>query len=183
MHPFAPAAHVPWSVAQNLLMTAWRKRATADRWPAWTATLVDTLARLMWYRSHTLQTSTVYAWSSETYLATRCSVTRETVARWLPRLAQAGFFHVTNRRAVNGRWQTNLYRLGSYATALLKLKSTAGRRPATDSAPGLASSSALSPASVTPSSHGATFQSLVNRWLARGTSTNPTGDPPDETET
>lgn len=62
----------------------------------------------------------VYCVASEKYLANAVDCTRETVSRNIRLLKEFKFLDVTNRRKVDGRWSTNLYKIGTLLWSLIQ---------------------------------------------------------------
>lgn len=53
-----------------------------------------------------------YCYPSEEWIANKLGRTRETISRSIQKLSKLDLIYVTHRRKFQGRWQTNLYRLG-----------------------------------------------------------------------
>jgi hypothetical protein len=163
-------ASTPWRAVRHAAFAAIDRKAEGAGlgWRDWQ--LLERITRLCWVRARGPRRPAAYAWCSESWLAHQVGWRRETVSRHLHRLRRSGLLQITNRRPMNGSWQTNLYHLGgAVLAALIRLVRRPAAPPSTR-AVGAASSFACSTASVSAGSH-ATMAELLERWMLRGTRT------------
>jgi len=108
--------------------TLWRQLSSID------IRLLEVLAYLSRLTARRSPTGASYCIPGRAWLATRLGCSRETISEHVARLARLGLIHRQQRRPVDGRWQTNLYRLihpGAWVAArcLHVVLATARRMP------------------------------------------------------
>jgi DNA-binding transcriptional regulator YhcF (GntR family) len=89
----------PQEIIQSMTATDWK--------------ILDELLYLEGLRKKRCPGQTVYTTPGTTYLAGKCGVNRWTISRATQRLVSLGVLHKQFRRAVNGVYQTCLYRISA----------------------------------------------------------------------
>lgn len=154
----------PYPILRLAVLRAWQRARGRYHLTGTSLEVLEQITYLIWAHARVAAGHAAYAIPSERYLAEELCVARETISDAVCELYAHGLLRVIRRRPVHGRWQTNLYALGSaLITAILRIVG-ARRLPAS---PG-SSSSPKGALSETAVSHAQTtrFTELARRLLA-----------------
>lgn len=154
-------------------------RAIARRpWPrqAWNQLtsvdirLLDHLGYLSRRQSERSPTGATYCTPGRQYLARQLGCSVETISRHSTKLENLGIISKVQRRPIEGRWQTNLYRLTHWiawrAASIRTMVRKLAHRLSKPAHIGLSSRESINPAKGVADA--TTFADLLARWHARG---------------
>lgn len=160
-------ASVRWEDVRLAALDAFRRSAIEHHHVHNTWLVLEAVVRLAWWHATTHPGGAAYAVPSEAWLAARVGVCRETVSHAICRLEVHGLLHVTRRRPVDGKWQTNLYRIAGSVAGHLVRAARAALQAARDLSPSPVGG-ALKVKSVSHAKDGGCGLPLFATWMGRG---------------